>query len=251
MVSTLQEPAEEVLLAPTPRPSITLTPCTDQEDYRSRYDQPCHEFAGKACTEMWIIGFSPAEIGTLTARCPSSCHVCSSAAAARSPAPTSRPTPYVAPTAAPSPPPTGAPATKLPSAFRSETACTDSTTYTSLYGQTCGVFKNKSCQDMWIIGFSQDDIRELVESCPQSCRERCQRTATVEDVRATVAAPSPREVRTHRPSVCRDDASYDSPFDTPCSYFHGLECRSMGFLGLLDTEIEELVIRCPVSCDNC
>mmetsp|Transcript_21561 Transcript_21561/g.49006 ORF Transcript_21561/g.49006 Transcript_21561/m.49006 type:complete len:104 (-) Transcript_21561:213-524(-) len=103
---------------------------------------------------------------------------------------------------------------------------------------------------MWIIGFADAKVQTLIDCCLISC-DTCptlgktlqsKQEARTSAVTRRTSAPVPK---------CEDDWDYRTPFWAPCLYFFGLHCLGMGFWGIAESEIKDLMRRCSLSSGTC
>jgi len=239
--------------------------CFDDPYFSSKSGLGCTLVWRLPCRSLLDVGFGPEEIGDFYEHCPRSCGICDAApSGVPSRAPSSEQTggpnhrssrtPRDVPTGAPSSVPSGRPTDSIsvapttpPSRSTSLPPCADSDAYLSPFGQNCPFYEGINCAQMWVIGFDLRQIRAMETACPATCGNCPGPDGGGE------AGAGHRGVVLHPSTVpaCDDDPTYRSPFRTPCSFFQGLLCDSMTFWGMDDDQLEELLERCPFSCQTC
>ena len=156
--------------------------------------------------------------------------------------------------------------------------CVDDPLYKSKAGLLCAQHSSLDCNGFEHLGFSPQEIDELLRKCPVSCRvEPC---VSIEDVvivdkkersvAPTLQAMQQRDQRngqTHYVrrrtseeacfegwhSSCQDNPLYVSPVQTGCSIartiFEGGKCVQAIAIGMTLKEVNELLLNCPCSCE--
>ena len=140
-----------------------------------------------------------------------------------------------------------------------ETNCIDSSGYRSpKLGLACAQHKDLDCREFGVVGYSKDDIDDLLRQCPSSCAvEGC--TAATEIVQ--VSAQRSRSLRGLQPTnavstcpaewdeTCRDDPNFISKLHLPCSSHVTFECSVLHAIGFSLQDIDDLISSCPCSCN--
>ena len=178
--------------------------------------------------------------------------------------PTTRPT--EPPSLSPSEPPT-----ESPYCFNEQ--CIDDETYRSKSNLPCHLHESLDCRDWGVVGYSVEEVFDLIDSCPCTCNIECGSWTHEPSDRPSVmpsAQPSdspsvsPSDVPTEVPSSsptesdacyegwphgCNDDPEYKSKQGLPCAFHGSVDCYTWGDVGYTDEDILELVVRCPCSCN--
>ena len=197
-------------------------------------------------------------------------------------------TPTVTLSSSPSEPPTSFPS-DFPSANPThapyecdDPKCQDDPIYSSRLGLSCLAHARFDCKGMHAIGYSNEDMFLLINSCPCSCNIRCN-TWTREPSWAPSMVPtatfSPSDTHSNQPSdlpssnpslslqpstaptskptygtyecddpSCQDNFSYRSPLLLSCTDHARFDCQNMHAIGYSPDDIYELITNCPCSC---
>ena len=154
----------------------------------------------------------------------------------------------------------------------SETNCIDSSSYRSpKLGLACAQHKDLDCREFGVVGYSKDDIDDLLRQCPSSCAVGGCTTATKimdnhqnqqgDNVHASVQRSRSLRGLLHAPTntvstcpaewdeTCRDDPNFISKLHLPCSQHVTLECSILYGIGFSFQDIVDLVSSCPCSCN--
>jgi hypothetical protein len=158
--------------------------------------------------------------------------------------------------------------------------CVDNPRYTSALGLNCAQHKRLDCAKLGSVGYSPDQVKEILTNCPASCDvsacgehgkndggydylpvqnrqdEDGQTIGSSSEKTANVTAMTRisrnlNEFGACFPGwdpTCRDDSSYLSPIGLSCSGFQTMGCDVFSEVGFTGEEVEELKSRCPCSC---
>ena len=130
------------------------TGCRDDPSYRSTFGLACENHQILDCESFLDVGFTEWEVFDLIVSCPCSCRI-----------------PCGTLTEAPSTSPSSAPTEDF---YRcTDPTCQDDPNYQSKLGLTCDKHARFDCTTMDAIGFSEEEISELINRCPCSCRTMC------------------------------------------------------------------------------
>lgn len=142
----------------------------------------------------------------------------------------------------------------------------DDDTYSSKIGLTCTQHENLDCQAFVDVGFSANEVNELVSRCPQSCsstpmpaskipgNEEQQRSLQHQNSRITLGQGDIVGKECLNPGweddSCRDDPGFlADALLLPCESFQLLECKKLDAIGLNEEQVHTIVNACPCSCD--
>lgn len=155
--------------------------------------------------------------------------------------------------------------------------CVDDPSYKSKAGLLCAQHASLDCRGFEYLGFSPQEVDELLSKCPVSCRvEPCvsiddqdivdkdERSIppTLQAVQQQVRNQAQTHYVRRRTSEeacfegwhtsCQDNPLYVSPLQTDCSVarmFEGGKCAQAIVIGLTLAEINEMLLNCPCSCE--
>ena len=142
----------------------------------------------------------------------------------------------------------------------------DDDTYSSKIGLTCTQHEDLDCQAFVDVGFSAEEVHELVSRCPQSCsstpmparkipgNEKEQRNPQHQISRITLGQGDIVGKECLNPGweddSCRDDPRFlADALLLPCESFQLLECKKLDAIGLNEEQVHTIVNACPCSCD--
>ena len=130
------------------------TGCQDDPSYRSTFGLACENHQILDCESFLDVGFTEWEVFDLIVSCPCSCRI-----------------PCGTLTEAPSTSPSSAPTEDF---YRcTDPTCQDDPNYQSKLGLTCDKHARFDCTTMDAINYSEEEISELINRCPCSCRTMC------------------------------------------------------------------------------
>ena len=130
------------------------TGCRDDPSYRSTFGLACENHQILDCESFLDVGFTEWEVFDLIVSCPCSCRI-----------------PCGTLTEAPSTSPSSAPTEDF---YRcTDPTCQDDPNYQSKLGLTCDKHARFDCTTMGAINYSEEEISELIDRCPCSCRTMC------------------------------------------------------------------------------
>jgi len=203
------------------------TKCTNSHLFHGRLGVSCATFEVVKCESMVAFGFTDKEIQELFRSCTKSCGKC----------PTM--TPSMIPSNGPVAPPSFMPSW-------SPTGCEDNKDYRSFFDQDCSRYRDMDCTMLTFVGgFTAEDVAELTQNCPKSCG-LCESNFD-SSLQGETSLLSDAQLL----ESCVDDSSYENHAGLPCESHLDIVCSEMGFLGLRDEEVTELLRRCPLSCGLC
>ena len=160
--------------------------------------------------------------------------------------------------------------------------CVDDPSYKSKAGLLCAQHASLDCRGFEHLGFSPQEVDELLNKCPVSCRvEPClsiddQDTVQADKDERSISPTSQAVKQQIRNQVqtqyvrrrtfehyegacfegwhasCQDNPSYVSPIQTDCSVarmFEGGKCAQAIVIGLTLAEVNEMIVNCPCSCE--
>lgn len=151
-----------------------------------------------------------------------------------------------------------------------ETNCVDNSSYRSpKLGLACAQHKDLDCREFGVVGYSTDDIEDLLRQCPSSCAvESCTAATEIIDNHqhqqsndVQVSVQRSRSLRGLLPTsavstcpaewdeTCRDDPNFLSKLQLPCSKHLTFDCSVLGAIGFSLQDIVDLISSCPCSCD--
>lgn len=227
-----------VLAAATtsPRPSAAL-PCGDTPMYVSPVGLTCSEHAslGIGCEAFGSVGLSEDEVNDLLRNCPHGCNIpggdsdCNNmieeaggeyASSAR--------------------------ILQSNPAGTCYEGCQDTPSFRTKYLLTCENHQRLDCESFAEVGFSEQEVFDLVVSCPCSCRIPCG-TYTEAPSASPSSVPTDDFYRCDNPR-CQDDPEYRSKLSLACESHARFDCTTMGAIGYSEEEVSELIRRCPCSC---
>ena len=160
----------------------------------------------------------------------------------------------------------------LVSAAVDETNCIDNSNYRSpKLGLSCAQHKGLDCHEFGTVGYSSDEIADLLLQCPSSCAvEGCASEGLSnnddnkiqqiinDDVQISVQRSRslrgllPMSSTTTCPDdwdeSCRDDPNFKSKLQLPCSGHVTFDCTVLGAIGFGLQDIVDLISNCPCSC---
>ena len=136
--------------------------------------------------------------------------------------------------------------------------CYDDPSFQTKYLLSCWNHKRLDCESFADVGFSEQEIFDLVVSCPCSCGIPC---GTYTEAPSASPSSMPAEAPSAGPSSmptddfyrcddprCQDDPTYLSKLSLTCESHARFDCTSMGAIGYSEEEVGELIRRCPCSC---
>jgi len=152
-----------------------------------------------------------------------------------------------------------------------ETNCVDNSNYRSpKLGLLCAQHKDLDCREFAVVGYSNDDVADLLRQCPSSCAvEGCAPAATSstngnyqsqQDDAIQTSDKRSRSLRGLLPmstvstcpegwdETCRDDPTFKSKLQLPCSQHVTFDCALLGAIGFDPEDIDALIFSCPCSC---
>lgn len=159
--------------------------------------------------------------------------------------------------------------------------CVDDPSYKSKAGLLCAQHAFLDCRGFEHVGFSPQEVDELLSKCPVSCRvEPCVSIDDDKDVsrreERSAFPTSPAVQQQDQRNIptqyvrrrtfehyegacfegwhasCQDNPSYVSPIQTDCSVariFDAGKCAQAIAIGLTLTETNEMILNCPCSCE--
>ena len=156
--------------------------------------------------------------------------------------------------------------------------CVDDPTYKSKAGLLCAQHASLDCSGFEHLGFSSQEVDELLRKCPVSCRvEPCVSIDDQDIVDKDERSIFPtlqsdqqqgrKQAQTYHVrrrtseeacfegwhASCQDNPLYVSPIQTDCSIarsiFQGGRCAQAITIGLTLAEINEMLLNCPCSCE--
>jgi len=167
-----------------------------------------------------------------------------------------------------------------PSKLLSKRLCEDSSTYQSKFGASCSEHSNVQCEQLSILGWTQDEINDLLLHCPVACAvPECSLSVPTQPTAAptmnimssteldllqqqwppTMTSSTSRGLRSRQlqnacfpnwPSYCQDDPTYVSRMNVGCAAFQMLDNCFMArtVVSFTDAEVDQLITSCPCSC---
>jgi len=159
-------PTDSISLAPSNIPSISTSlptmvearPCADSDAYRSPFGQTCPFYEGINCAQMWVIGFDLRQIREMETACPATCGHCPGMDGDGGAGDAGHRGVVLHPSAA------GYGSAVLPP------VCDDDPMYRSPFRTPCSFFQGLLCDSMTFWGMNDDQLEELMERCPFSCK---------------------------------------------------------------------------------
>ena len=124
--------------------------------------------------------------------------------------------------------------------------CQDDPKYRTKYLLSCENHQRLDCESFLEVGFSEQEVFDLVVSCPCSCRIPCG-TYTQAPSASPSSMPTDDFYRCDNPR-CQDDPTYQSKLSLSCDSHARFDCTNMGAIGYSEEEVGELIRRCPCSC---
>ena len=147
----------------------------------------------------------------------------------------------------------------------------DDETYSSKIGLNCAQHEHLDCHAFIDVGFSADEVNELMSRCPQSCSSSPTLPATIDDkqqyrslqnqsiqnARATLTLGQNDAICGNeclnpgwKDNSCRDDPGFlADALMLPCESFQLLECEKLDAIGLNEQQVHTIINACPCSCD--
>ena len=140
----------------------------------------------------------------------------------------------------PTPPP------QQPSEVEGE--CVDSAGFIDARGYRCTDWVGYNCDTAESHGYSFADAQAIVSMCPATCN-RCEGStsgAVLQTGETIDGAPG------SDPDVaCADRPDYLDNFGNPCTLWEGWDCSAAVDWGYSTAQHQELLVRCPMACDQC
>ena len=126
--------------------------------------------------------------------------------------------------------------------------CMDDPSFQTKYFLSCENHQRLDCESFVEVGFSEQEVFDLVVSCPCSCRIPCG-TYTEAPSASPSSVPTGDFYRCDNPR-CQDDPTYRSKLSLTCDSHARFDCTNMGAIGYSEEEVSELIRRCPCSCKS-
>lgn len=156
--------------------------------------------------------------------------------------------------------------------------CVDDPSYKSKAGLLCAQHTRLNCSGFEYLGFSAQEVEELLRKCPVSCQiEPC---VSIDDKDTTDTEHKPISTTLLQPQVqgskhgltqyihrrtkkkkacfdgwdvsCQDNPLYLSPMQTDCSIAHSVfgdgKCAQAMTIGFTPKDVNEMLLNCPCGC---
>jgi len=166
------------------------------------------------CEKMSHVGYTTEEVTELLERCPKSCGQCSKA----------RTSPVQ--------------------------ECHDNPTYRDTFGMPCIRYVETNCEYTRWIGFTDEEVEELMEKCPVSCG-KCRTVVITTSAPSNSPSQSPSVYPIQKDPVCEDDPTYLDEYELVCTDYLYVVCAMMGEAKYSQRQVNELQTRCRKSCGTC
>ena len=139
----------------------------------------------------------------------------------------------------------------------------DNPAYRSKMGMGCEQHTSLHCQRFSMVGFSLDEVDELLRECPSSCSSTSgtgSETVSLDfPVLSSEAASLPKAKTSRNLRIlngatcfggsCSDDPGYND-FGINCSFYGGINCKTMLLVGYSVDQVNNLISSCPCSCNT-
>ena len=135
----------------------------------------------------------------------------------------------------------------------------DNPAYRSKMGMGCEQHTSLHCQRFSMVGFSLDEVDELLRECPSSCSSTSGTVSLDFPVLSSEAASLPKAKTSRNLRIlngatcfggsCSDDPEYND-FGINCSFYGGISCKTMLLVGYSVDQVNNLISSCPCSCNT-